>query len=633
MILGRGLAKIPKVEIVGCLYRIQKLLTDNVTISAKHNFPTLKNNKTYVIFLTVSIFFLILLGQNASALPADVKWGSIAAPAASVSIEDGDVLGVNLQILFEVQDDDLIGGPLSTITVTITTTSDPVGVTVTLNEDALNNGRFTNTNFIFMENNARFTLSDTATITVEDPNCTPGPCDPFVRDLLVGGGNGVLVVSETDNAGISMTLTETDLDSKIFTDTLSFTTGGSIANPPTLKVASGDVITVYDEVTGYLTNGIILPIPIGKGAILASAGDSTTITYMSTSDGIKSHTITVTGHPGPGRGGGGLVAPGLVVDVIASITGSGGGSGCKNECTPPTLGLDKNSKRIVSNGFSYNGNPVDVELFYTHYPLIIVSVGQQNEATLKIYENSGYDDIEHVGLAFGLGKNQYFSESKAAIYLNRNEGQNFTVTTHDPENVLQDVSTNVTTARCSDIISEICLVVSILHTFRDKLDFNMVATQVWDKNRNSWQNFYNDGVQIVGDSLNPPKKHIGLDRGRIVEITETEKNTAIDEQGNLWRFDKSWTKEYIPPIKVSRYTSHGLDRYDIGFHSYMKEQESIAMQKITHTIHNSSSDQLTVIKSTHFTIDEDTRKKELEQRIRIEIARAEKYLQELLQHE
>jgi len=46
------------------------------------------------------------------------------------------------------------------------------------------------------------------------------------------------------------------------------------------------------------------------------------------------------------------------------------GSGCSGDCVEPTLGLNKNFKRVVDYGFSYNGNKVQVDKWYTEFPLI-----------------------------------------------------------------------------------------------------------------------------------------------------------------------------------------------------------------------------------------------------------------------
>jgi hypothetical protein len=320
-------------------------------------------------------------------------------------------------------------------------------------------------------------------------------------------------------------------------------------------------------------------------AVVGTEGGTATLTYTPVSGPTVSTNLTIDAHPsgspGSGRGGGGLVAPGLVVDAIAAVSSSASsGNGCIGDCTPPTLGVDDTYRRMVDSGFSYNGHPVDVELFYTHYPLVTANVGKENAVALKIYENSGSDNIRHVELAFGLGKGQILDESKAAISVDIADGKE-TVSTYDPENVLDGVRAEITTGMCSPFVFAECLIVMIHHTFRAPLEFNIVATEVWDSDRNTMQNYYNDGVEVIGESLNPPREHIGIHKGHQILITETGKNTGIDSDGNTWKFTTEWIMDYVPPQRIDEGpSSHGYDRNDVGFAKYQEEQTAIAKLKL-----------------------------------------------------
>ena len=93
--------------------------------------------------------------------------------------------------------------------------------------------------------------------------------------------------------------------------------------------------------------------------------------------------------------------------------------------------------------------------------------------------------------------------------------------------------------------------VAIFHTFRAPLDFNIVATDVWDLKRNAWQNYYNHGIEVVGESLNPPKEYDRIDKGYIYHLTETGKTSAVDDFGNSWSLDHGlWTMDHISQKKI-----------------------------------------------------------------------------------
>jgi hypothetical protein len=191
-----------------------------------------------------------------------------------------------------------------------------------------------------------------------------------------------------------------------------------------------------------------------------------------------------------------------------------------------------------------------VEQFYTHYPLITTPVGQNNTIKLKIYEDSGPDNIAHVGLSYGLGKGETFNEGRATIEYDKTFDGKESVTLFDPKHVLGSINVTSTTTQCSTHNNAQCLEVTFDHIFREPLEYNMVATNIWDFDRNGWQNYFNHGIQIVGESMNPPEQYSGIFQGHIYHLTESGKNTAIDDYGNNWTFDRIWNRDYIKPLIV-----------------------------------------------------------------------------------
>lgn len=271
-----------------------------------------------------------------------------------------------------------------------------------------------------------------------------------------------------------------------------------------------------------------------------------------------------------------------VVATAAASSNNGGGSGCDGDCEEPTLGVDSVGKRHVTNGFTYNGNSVDVERFFTPYPLITANVGQTNKAEFKIYENQGPENIKHFSFAFGLGKDQIISESKAMIELDIDHEGTETVTVTDPENALENVKVETSIVSCSDNSFTECLGVTIYHKFRAPLDFNIVATDIWDFKRSSWQNYYNHGIEVVGKSLNPSNEYDGISAGQIYRLTETSKTTAIDEFGNSWslKYDV-WAMDYIPNEKIiDGIAMNGYTRENSQFDIYKYGQYLLAENKL-----------------------------------------------------
>ena len=73
----------------------------------------------------------------------------------------------------------------------------------------------------------------------------------------------------------------------------------------------------------------------------------------------------------------------------------------------------------------------------------------------------------------------------------------------------------------------------------------------------------------------------GISVAILVTIFETGKNTAIDETGNTWTWDREWTRDFVPLGKIDNgMTSHGYDRNHVQFETYKKGQELIAEYKL-----------------------------------------------------
>lgn len=176
---------------------------------------------------------------------------------------------------------------------------------------------------------------------------------------------------------------------------------------------------------------------------------------------------------------------------------------CDLDCTAPTFGVDSSGSRIVSDGFEYNGQAVDVGRFFTAYPAVTAEVGHTNTAVLKIYDDSGPGAIEHVGLAFGLREGQSISESLVEISWGADSGGS--VTLFDPEGAIDPASVGVDSSQvpCSPGSSDTCLRLEVLHAFQAPLEFDMVGTDAWDEWGNSWQNYYNHAVHVEGDGGAP----------------------------------------------------------------------------------------------------------------------------------
>ena len=515
-------------------------------------------NLKYVLLLAITLF-LAVSSHNVYAVNS-IDWttnGLVEIPCEDnsipcVRINSGNILDSTFSVLVNASDEGefVTNGIIDTIDVIVTSVADPNIETYTLTETGPNDGMFTGINFVFLKGNYKFQPIDIVNLTYTvDPQSECGNDNKITQlDSRIGtSDNGIRVYSDSDLAGVGLVLTETGENTCIFLGQLKFTTTGTTdENTGTLQVSQGDLMTFLDNFGGVYYNAQIVPAIAGKGSIIADFDDpddrntaEVTVTYNGLSRGLDLQ------DDGSGSGSGGpLTRPGLVLNFLATLLGG------DNSSTPPTLGLDENQRRIVDGGFSFNYNPVDVQQYYTAYPLITTPVGQNNTITLKIYEDKGPDNITHVGLSYGLGKGESFNEGRATIEYDKTFDGKESVTLFDPEHVLGGVNVTSTTTQCSIHNNAQCLEVTFDHIFRESLEYNMVATNIWDFERNSWQNYFNHGIQIVGNSMNPPAEYLGIYRGHPYHLTETGKNTAVDDDGNNWTFDKIWNHDYTRPVIV-----------------------------------------------------------------------------------
>ena len=158
-----------------------------------------------------------------------------------------------------------------------------------------------------------------------------------------------------------------------------------------------------------------------------------------------------------------------------------------------------------------------------------------------------------------------------------------TTTITDPQNALDNVSVTTDKVACNDGPTQ-CLGITINHTFREPLDFNIVGTDVWDYSRQSWQNYYNHGIEVVGISMNPAEQYDGIDRGQIYHLTETGKNTAVDEFGDSWTFQYGiWMKDYIKQDRIQDEETLVFDRMHSDFAEYREHLSNNAFLQLSET--------------------------------------------------
>lgn len=241
----------------------------------------------------------------------------------------------------------------------------------------------------------------------------------------------------------------------------------------------------------------------------------------------------------------------------------------------PTLGSDRYGNNYVDNGFTFNDFTTDVEGFTTHMPLQTIQVGELNTVVLKIYDNRGAGKIEHVELVFGLDYDEYASQSKNKIIWTQDFKGEQAVLEQDPNNILMDTSvTGIADGKIMEL--------TFNFAFREPMDKSKIGLVVWDQDRHSRTVYFNDGIEVVGESLNPAEVITILDeKGYPVKITVTGENEGVDEEGNIWTHNSPWKKQSVLVDEIIEPVGgHGFDRSHGMFDSYKNSQAQSAQEKL-----------------------------------------------------
>jgi len=117
----------------------------------------------------------------------------------------------------------------------------------------------------------------------------------------------------------------------------------------------------------------------------------------------------------------------------------------------------------------------------------------------------------------------------------------------------------------------------------------MVASYVWDFDRNAWHNYYNHGIEVVGESLNPPTVEYVVDRfgnTHALTIKEVSEGKRLDENNSLWilvgdewqPYNGNYAQIHPESVQESWKTPSVITR-DWGSFQLLKEHEALRAEE------------------------------------------------------
>lgn len=263
---------------------------------------------------------------------------------------------------------------------------------------------------------------------------------------------------------------------------------------------------------------------------------------------------------------------------------------CSGDCTPPTFGKDKQHRLLVTNGFELDGNDVNVEKYHVPYDLITVNTGQTYNMKLKVYENTA---LRWIQVGFGIpevGSPMNDAEVIALFQIGYDDILD-DVEIFDNHALIDVTRASLNSTSCSGDIHIDCYILDFDFTPREQIKNNVILIQAVDMNRNIANHYINDGMLVIGDSMNDAVISKGMvgniafypQRAGTVELTLTDYKTDTwkDIYGYLWEYDHT-NKTFrfadtISPLKKEDVMWSAMTRMNSNFADMIIHEQQRAM--------------------------------------------------------
>jgi len=179
-------------------------------------------------------------------------------------------------------------------------------------------------------------------------------------------------------------------------------------------------------------------------------------------------------------------------EAYASI----GANSCDGECQPPSLGLDLDgSRRYVNDGFGINGQFYDVNYFSQTIPTQNFTVGDTVNVRLTIFENSGPQYLEYVGLSIVVDESfirggMLVEEYESTIaWIKKFDGIK-SIDVDDSYDLIDVI--NVT-----DSVENSRTILDYEFIVTNPIESKTIKVKMWDYKRNVWNNHFYEAITVT----------------------------------------------------------------------------------------------------------------------------------------
>lgn len=182
---------------------------------------------------------------------------------------------------------------------------------------------------------------------------------------------------------------------------------------------------------------------------------------------------------------------------------------------------------------------------------------KKNTVEIIVYENRGNNNLKWAQLGLGIkevGIPLSESEVIGQLILNNSEFEEFSIT--DKQNLIQNFNvTSIEPVKCkANSSNENCLKIVFEYEYREAPLYNVVAVNLMDKQRASWTSFFNHGVHVTGDSMNPNPTDYFYDKKGNQYPMITYHLERTDKINNIWTDQNGIQYHKVSDSKYDRIT-------------------------------------------------------------------------------
>lgn len=548
---------------------------------SKPSLINVKRTVTALLILT-SLFTFVTPIQTALSLPGPHA-PTITFDVGTYQLEDLPIVRVDHPAA------NTDNSTRQTVQVTITSTLDPIGITLVLNETTTSSHIFENLALVVTNSTNGFPFNTNANLRITNATLNTDPNTIQTVNTRIRSFDPVTsTFRETINP---FTLQETGVNTGVFSRAISFRNVAD-TDPNTLLALPGDIITTENLDNSQGLNYLLNPNPhTTVRGIAAANGNTLFASYPAATTASASISDTAGARP--------------LLSLVATSQGGGG-----RDTTPPSFTLGRSSVTALSLPDNILNTILEADSFTPimplndpsiDYPLSIngkgfilsqyantietqtVKTGELVQLKILASDASG---IAHVGLYTNIhGFTGEIQNSDTYIVYDKENSVGIT----DPNNIFSNVT--LTTSKEGTKHEFLYNI-----TFAKPMDTSDIIFRIWDEKRNSADTKIFDAIKVVGEPIiNPGVANLALAQTAAIVIPYYKfpqyTIPVADSDGNLIYHNPFGGLEHkivtpyhepaIYPDSVSRLERHDTKQLYDTINNEQKKAEELMLSKFS----------------------------------------------------